>query len=220
MSPLGTSKGGKLLSPSKTYFETQMTENLVTVFDNWSALSLFDTFTRVSNKFQDEYRSWEYNYFNIYIHCLYSKFFLYLTSTKLSDITIVNKETAAIRDEFLEFINDELHSHISYKFLPNLLTEKLQNSLGIDKEVENMETKVQRINEHFQEKRENTLNIVISIIAFLSVFSSLYDFSEWMIKIGYPENYMFPYTSIFTGISIFSIILILIFRRANKKTIK
>ncbi|MBC8146422.1 MAG: hypothetical protein H8E98_00380 [Bacteroidetes bacterium] len=220
VSPLGTSKGGKLLSPSKTYFETQMTENLVTVFDNWSALSLFDTFTRVSNKFQDEYRSWEYNYFNIYIHCLYSKFFLYLTSTKLSDITIVNKETAAIRDEFLEFINDELHSHISYKFLPNLLTEKLQNSLGIDKEVENMETKVQRINEHFQEKRENTLNIVISIIAFLSVFSSLYDFSEWMIKIGYPENYMFPYTSIFTGISIFSIILILIFRRANKKTIK
>lgn len=210
VSPLGSSEGKGILAPSQSYYNEQLSNNLISIFKNWSALSLFDTFTRISNDFKDEYRSWEYDYFNIYIHSLYTKFFLYLTSSKLSDVTIVNKETANIRDEFIEFINDELHTHVSYKFLPNLITKKLHNSLGIEQEVERMGTKVLRINEHFQEKRDKTLNIAISLIAFLSVFSSLYDFSEWGISIGYPKELMFPYTSISVGLIIFIVILILL----------
>lgn len=210
ISPLGSAKGKGGLAPSKQYYNNQISDNLISVFDNWAALTLFDTFTRISNNFPDEFRSWEYDYFNVYIHTLYSKFFLYLTSSKLSDVTTVNKETAAIRDEFIEFINDELHSHISYKFLPNLITEKLHQSLGIEIEVAKMETKVLRINEHFQEKREKTLNIAISVIAFLSVFSSLYDFSEWGISVGYPRNLMFPYTSVAIGLIIFGTIFFIL----------
>ena len=106
-------------------------------------------------------------------------------------------------DEFIEFINDELHSHVSYKFLPNLIIEKLHHSLGIEVEVDKMEVKVLRINEHFQEKREKRLNIAISLIAALSIFSSLYDFSEWGVAIGLPKELMFPYISIGVAILIF-----------------
>lgn len=215
VSPLGTSTGKTPSSPSLSYLQSQLSNNIISVFNNWSALTLFDTFTRISNNFPDDFKSWEYNYFNIYIHTLYSKFFLYLVSTKLSDVTIVDKETTIIRDEFIEFINDELHSHVSYKFLPNLVIEKLHHSLGIDTEVEKMEIKVQRINEHLQEKRGRTLNLAISIIAFLSVFSSLYDFSEWVVSLGVPHKFMFPYGSLFFGLLIFSVIIFLIFKKNN-----
>lgn len=213
VSPLGSSKGKGGLSPSEKYYQKQIDNNLISVFSNWSAMSLFDSFVRVSSKYPDTFNSWGHEYFNIYIHALYSKFFLYLTSTKLSDVTIVNRETAKIRNEFIEFINDEIQSHVSYKFLPNYLTEKLHYSMGVNVEVENMGVKVQRINEHFQEKRENTLNIAISIIAFLSIFSSLYDFSEWGVSNGLPKEIMFPYVSISVSIITFSLIFYLILRK-------
>ncbi len=216
ISLLGSAEGKGFLAPSPQYYKKQISENLISVFNNWSALTLFDTFTRISNDFPDSFKSWEYDYFNIYIHTLYSKFFLYLTSSKLSDVVVVNRETANIRDEFIEFINDEFHSHVSYKFLPNLIVERLHNSLGIEIEVEKMETKVSRINEYFKEKRENTLNIAISIIAFLSIFSSLYDFSEWGISLGYPRELMFPYTSITIGLVIFGAIAFILRKNFRK----
>ena len=216
ISPLGSAEGKGFLAPSPEYYEQQISENLISVFNNWSALTLFDTFTRISNDFPDRFKSWEYDYFNVYIHTLYSKFFLYLTSSKLSDVTVVNKATADIRDEFIEFINDEFHSHVSYKFLPNMIVEKLHNSLGVNVEVDKMETKVLRINEYFKEKREKTLNIAISVIAFLSVFSSLYDFSEWGISVGYPRELMFPYTSITIGLVIFGAIFFILRKNIQK----
>ena len=215
ISPLGSAAGEGGLAPSKEYYQSQLLENRISVFNNWSALALFDTFTRLSSQFPDRFHSWEYDYFNVYIHALYSKFFMYITSSKLSDVTIVNKETSIIRDEFIEFINDELHSHVSYKFLPNLMIEKLHHSLGIETEVKQMEIKILRINEYLQEKRDKTLNIAISVIAVLSVFSSLYDFSEWGVANGYPKDWMFPYTSISISILVFAIIFIILRKNKN-----
>ncbi len=216
ISPLGSAAGRGGLAPSKEYYKSQLDENRISVFNNWSALALFDTFTRVSSQFPDRFHSWEYDYFNVYIHTLYSKFFMYLTSSKLSDVTIINKETSIIRDEFIEFINDELHSHVSYKFLPNLMIKKLHHSLGIETEVKQMEIKVLRINEYLQEKRDKTLNIAISVIAVLSVFSSLYDFSEWGVANGYPKSWMFPYTSISISIIVFAVIFVILRKNKNK----
>jgi len=212
---LGSSKGKGVFAPSESYFKEQIANNKISVFRNWSALALYDTFTRISMNFPDRFRSWEYDYFNLYIHCLYIKFFMYLTNSELSDVTVVSKRTEKIRDKFIEFINDYHHSHISYKFLPDLLQDKLMLSLEIQSEIERMETKILRINEHFQERREKSFNIALIIITLLSVFSVLYDLSEWVIKMGVSRDVMYPYVSITNGIIIFLLIYI-IFRKGRK----
>jgi len=212
---LGSSKGKGVFAPSESYFKEQIANNKISVFRNWSALALYDTFTRISMNFPDRFKSWEYDYFNLYIHCLYIKFFMYLTNSELSDVTVVSKRTEKIRDMFIEFINDYHHSHISYKFLPDLLQDKLMFSLEIQSEIERMETKIMRINEHFQERREKTFNIALVIITLLSVFSVLYDFSEWGVNLGISRDVMYPYITITNGIIIFLLIYI-IFRKGRK----
>lgn len=214
-SPIGTSIGDSDYAPSDNYFNNQIENNMINIFNNWSALALFDTFTRISVNYKDEFRVWEYNYFNLYVHSLYVKFFLFATSNKLSDVTIVNNETKKIRDEFIEFINDEFHSSVSHKFLPNQIINKLHYSLGIVEEVNNMEIKVKRINDYLHEKRAKKLNIVISLLAFLSIFSSIFDFSEWLISLGYPKEYMFPYTSLGV-LSLIIIIMLIVFLRKDE----
>jgi len=143
-----------------------------------SILSLFDTFTRISMNFPDKFKSWELDFFHVYIHCLHIKFYLYSINTEISDVTNINKQTEKLRNNFIEFINDYHHTQISYKFLPDLIQDKLMYSLDIHAEISQMEIKIQRINQHFQEKREKTMNFVLVVITFLSVFSVIYDISQ------------------------------------------
>lgn len=199
MSPLCSAKGEGIFAPSKSFYEGQLKNNKISIFQNWSALSLFDTFTRISMNFPDDYRSWEYDYYNIYIHCLYLKFFMYLTNTELSDLTSVTKRTEIIRDKFIEFINDNYHSHISYKFLPDLMQDKLLYSLEIPSEIEKMEIKIQRINEHMQEKRQKAFNKVLITMTLLNIVGVVFTLSEWFVNLGLPRSTVYPFIS--TGIS-------------------
>ena len=140
---------------------------------------------------------------------------MYLTNSELSDVTRVDKRTEKIRDRFIEFINDYYHSHISYKFLPDLLQDKLIYSLEIQSEIENMETKIQRINEQFQEKREKTFNIALVVITLLGVFTVIYDLSEWVVRIGVKKETVYPIPSITFGVIVF-LLIFLIFKMKKK----
>ncbi len=215
VSIIGSAKGEGIFAPSDTYLKEQLNNNKISVFKNWSALALYDTFTRSSINFPDTYYSWEYDYFNLYIHCIYIKFFMYLTNSELSDVTRVDKRTEKIRDRFIEFINDYHHSHISYKFLPDLLQDKLLYSLEIQSEIEKMETKIQRINEQFQEKREKTFNIALIVITLLGVFTVIYDLSEWVVRIGVKKETVYPIPSITFGVIVF-LLIFLIFKIKKK----
>ncbi|MBA7582021.1 hypothetical protein ES708_23940 [subsurface metagenome] len=215
VSIIGSAKGDGIFAPSESYLKEQLANNKISVFKNWSAIALYDTFTRISIDFPGTFKSWEHDYFNLYIHCIYIKFFMYLTNSELSDVTIVDKRTEKIRNRFIEFINDYHHSHISYKFLPNLLQDKLIYSLEIQSEIEKMETKIQRINEQFQEKREKSFNIALIVITLLSVFSSIYDLSEWTVSMGVENEFIYPVPSITSGIIIF-LLIYLIFKVKRK----
>lgn len=215
MSPIGSAGGDTLFTPSDTYYEEQIDNNRISVFRNWTALALYDTFTRVSIGTEDQFRSWENDYFNLYIHTIYSKFFMYLTNSELSDVTKVDKRTEVIRDRFIEFVNDYQHTQISYKFLPDLIRDKLLYALGIQSEIERMDVKIQRINEQFQEKREKSFNTALVVITLLSVFSVIYDLSEWSVRMGIERSWVYPVPSIISGVLIFGLIF-LIFRMKRR----
>jgi hypothetical protein len=205
-------KGGN--SPSTAYYARQLNENRLSVFRNWSALALYDTFTRVSMDFPDTYRSWEYDYFLVYIHCLYIKFCMYLTNAKITTVTHVTRDTQRLRDQFIDFVNDNYHHQISYKFLPDLLKDKIMFALEVPREIEMMEIKINRINQHLREKRERSFNLTLLAITLLSVFPVVYNFSEWLVFLGLPRTFVYPYPSL----GVITLILILIYVLLRNKS--
>lgn len=180
LSPVGTAEGKGDFAPAKEYYERQLSENKISIFKNWSALCLFDTFTRISLNYPDKFNSWENEQFNIYIHSLYLKFYMYLANTQISHITEVSGETQKIRDGFVQFINEYYMSHISYKWLANEIHDKLLIGLDAKGELEKMEVKIKRINEYFREKRSKRLNRLLLTIALISIISVF--LNSWNLK--------------------------------------
>ena len=88
VSPIGTAEGNTANTPSKEYYSGLIKKHKISVFNNWSAFSLFDTFTMISVKKEDPYRLWEYDYFNVYLMAIYLKGFIFLANTTLSDVTV------------------------------------------------------------------------------------------------------------------------------------
>lgn len=192
MSPIGTAMGNGTLSPAPEYYHRLISGNTIKIFKNWTALSLYDTFTRISCNYPDQYKSWEYDYFHVYIYALYMKFYIYVTNSKLSDVTVYDRKTHRLRNEFIEFMNDYHHTQISYKFLPDAVKDKILYSLDIQLEMEKMETKINRINSTFQEKRENQMNIILSAITILSIISFVKDTSDWLVLMGMEKSVIYP----------------------------
>lgn len=215
VSPLGSAAGNTMFSPSEQYYSEQMSQNKISIFKNWSALALYDTFTRISVNFSDRFNTWEYDFYNVYVYSLYIKTFLYFTNTRLSDVTILNKENEAIRDRFVEFVNDYHHTQISYKFLPDLLKDKMAFALNIPSEVDSMEVKISRINQHVQERRQQRMNFILVMITFLSLFSLGRDVAGYFISSGVDKELMYPYGTAAIIVVIVSSVVALV--RYNKK---
>lgn len=210
VSPIGTSEGNDVNAPSEKYFQDLMEKHKISVFKNWSALSLFDTFTMVSYKKEDPYRLWEYDYFNVYMMAVYMKGFIYLANTTLSDVTVANRRSELVKNTFIEFINDYFISNISYRFLPNVLNEKIIAGLDIQVEIEKMEKKIDRLNETLKRNRDNRLNITILVLAIFSIFSVITDFSDWLSISMESKNWLYPYGGILALIVLVAILFVTI----------
>ena len=90
------------------------------------------------------------------------------------------------------------------------------HALEIHTEIEKMETKIQRINESFQEKRDVTLNKALAIIIFLSLFSVICDLSSWLEELGVKSIWIYPYGSLSILLIIITV-LIVIFKMTGRK---
>jgi len=213
---LGTAAGNNEFSPSKTYYNDLIENHTISVYNNWAALALYDTFTRISINYPDTYRAWENEYFNIYVHCLHLKFYMYYTNSQLSDIINVSKRTKAIRNEFIAFLNKYQHIQISYKFLPDKIKDRLFIALDIPSETEHLEQKVQRINELSQEAKMESSNLILYIIALLGIVQSIVAFSDWFVKLGISDKFVYPNGSLFFSVLLVSLIGA-IFLIRNKK---
>lgn len=211
VSGLGSASGIGEYAPSESYFNEQMRNNRISVFKNWSALCLFDTFTRISLNQKDFYKNWEYDYFTIYIYTLYIKSFMYHINTEVSDIARVSKKTGQLKNKFITFINEYYLSHISYKFLPNLLYNKWMYAMEVRTEIDKMELKIQRINNFFQKKREIVVSKALTILSFLGIFAVIYYFSSWMEKLGISHNWLYPYGSISFLLIIIAVLSVIFF---------
>ncbi len=217
VSPIGTSEGNDVNAPSEKYFRELMEKHKISVFKDWSALSLFDTFTMVSYNKEDPYRLWEYDYLNVYIMAVYIKGFIYLANTTLSDVTVANRRSELVKNSFIEFINDYFISNISYRFLPNVLSEKIIAGLDIQVEIKVMEKKIDRLNETLKRNSDNRLNITILVLAIFSIFSVITDLSDWLSISMESSIWLYPYGGILALIILMGILFVTVNYSKMKK---
>lgn len=203
-------------SHSHEYTDIIFKQNTISIFMNWKAIPLFDSFTRISCSFHDQFQSWENDYFLIYVHCLYTKFQLYNFNSQLKDVSKIDYRTSKLRKGFIEFVNDYNLAYISYKFLPNHLYEKINDSLEIQKEIDKMELKIGRLHDAYQERKSKQTNQILLTLSLLSILSVLTDLSQWFENVGFPKEIIYSkvvVTVILISIASFAILLFLKNRR-------
>lgn len=224
-SPIGASVGkGKVpsLKPAPEYFQQIVEENKIAVFDNWSALALFDTFTILHKGSLYNY-NWETKYFRfLYVITLFVKNYL----IELNKVFHDPKDENSLENEFYNFDRDFNFDQISYNFLPQVIYEKIRFSLHLDREIEKLQLAIDRdtaikekIRNEQEAQSEKRINTALLIVAFLAVVSAVWDGSEWaatVINVERNQNYSI-YSVAFMVAVIFAIVILLLKKNATRK---
>jgi len=171
-SPIGTKEGlVPGLVPSDHYSQ-KVLNNKISIFQNWEALSLFDTFTCIGSSQLSgfNYRTWDYTYFRIYLYRLFFKYNVYRYNSEIFE----EKESAnKVRDQFDSFLNRYDISHVSFNFLGNEIYKTIGKSLELDHELEKLRVRITNLSQAIQEERENKTNILLQIVTVLGGISSV-----------------------------------------------
>ncbi len=222
-SPVGAAAGkGKvpLLQPSEQYFNETITNNKISVFENWSALALFDTFT-VLHKGSVYNYNWETKYFRfIYVLTLYAKNYL----IELNRVFHDPLDNNLYENDFYTFDRDFNFDQISYNFLPQYIYEQIRKSLNLDKESEKLKIAIDRdtavkdkIHKAREEENEKRINTALLIVAFLAIVSAVWDGSEWAASVfGLERSLLYSALSSAFMVVIVVTIIILLRRKYGK----
>lgn len=172
---IGTAGGNSYYTPSPEYFKSLM-KGKIAVFNNYTILPLFDTFTVVGegvitspnpNAEFGMKLSWTQTYFRIYLYNIFIKYNLFRYNLEMGD------DSVKVRDEFESFLNTYNLSHISYNFLPNLIFHQHRKSLQIDEELEKFQERINRISQAIQEEQQKRSNLLLGIVGAMTSISSV-----------------------------------------------
>jgi len=180
-------------SNSEELYREIMQSNTVSVYSNWKALSLFDSFTVIGESLPDISRTWCSTYLLIYIHCLKLKFYLFYVNSELAKSVNLARNTERLRTKFVEFISCNNFSSVSFNMLPNKLYLTIHRSLDIGNEVEELEKKITKMNQLIRERNEKRLNRIVLLLALLGAVSVIFHASEFLMKLFSLKEDSYPY---------------------------
>ena len=167
---------GDSMSFTKCYFDQIMSKGRLSVFKNWSALALLDTFTILAFR-PGVYALgfWESDYFGkIYLYTLFRKFFLFRLNNNLRTQP---SRVSRLKDELEVFNGEYSFPMLSYNFLPELFVEAMETGLDIEDE----KGKISQMVTHEKERKEaetgDRMNLFLGVISALTLFSAIWDFA-------------------------------------------
>lgn len=219
-SPVGSSIGEgsvKSLQPSEDYFNLITSNHKISVFNNWSALSLFDSFV-VLHKGAIYNYNWESVYFRLlYVHSLYIKSYL----SSISKEFYLTKENRNLENEFQEFNRNFNLEQISYNFLPQIIYEKIRSGFNIKNELAEIRNSIERDYKKHQEKMQaeeeasqKRINTALFIVAILAVLSTVKDGAELLQQFFSPSfSGMYKVLTILAVMIIFTIVFRLLIKK-------
>jgi len=191
--PIGSAKGEKKdFEPSKEYYEELIRDNSFSVFKNWKAMALFDTFTVIGNSLQNKMdTTFKETYFNIYVHALHFKYYLFNINFLIKNPTDLKDKNNSRRNYYFEFISDNYFHNISYNFLPNIIIKKMYHALNIPLEVEILQKKINIYDDIIQEETQKMQKKILLFIAILGISQAIWDSSEYIKSMFFSDNSRF-----------------------------
>jgi hypothetical protein len=181
---IGSAGGTEYYSPSQDYYKSLL-KNKISVFNNYTILTLFDSVTVIGNRIIDvnpesyKRKTWSQSYFRIVLYNLFIKYNLFRYNSELQEDS--ESDEVELRDKFESFLNTYNFSHISYNFLPNLLFQSHKESLDIENELKLFQKRILRISESIkeeQQKRSNALLGIVGIFTSIGAVQPIYEFAE------------------------------------------
>jgi hypothetical protein len=164
-------------APSQRYFNEIVEQNLVSVFKNWTALALFDTFTMLGTGITESVRkNWIDNYFGmIYLYNIFVKSYLF----DLNNNYDAQEKDKGARDLFNEtydlFDTHYYFPHISYNFLPRKIHIHISDALEIDTEKKRIFERINRQNDILEKQSDTKMNQLLFVMTCLTIFSAIWD---------------------------------------------
>lgn len=194
-SKLGSVSAKNYDTPSDEYYDEIM-NNKVSAFNSSTSLALLDSYTVIGHDLfysngeihRNNFSSYNNIYFSIYLFNLYIKYNVFRFNSKFKD------DPVRYKSRFEVFINEYNYSHISFDFLPNLIYSKMRAALGIEKEIEQFEKRLNALASNIQEeqeKRQAALLGIISIISSISAIEPIKEYTEKVREFSGLENTLF-----------------------------
>ena len=185
VAPIGSYRPDEDFSSSKSYFDKIMKEGRVSVFNNWKALSLFDTFTIIGHDVsKGNVSNWIDNYFGmLYISELYVKFYLFRLN---NDFRIYHKSAGKLLEQFDEFEYGCWFDNVSYNFLPRLIHRAMESGLEILPEKQRLYQMLAQQKDKREKDDDQRMNNLLFYLTLFTTFSMVWDASSLF-------NEMYPF---------------------------
>ena len=170
-----------------SYYERTMEEGQVSVFEGWSALALFDSFTMLSEPQPDFRRDiWANDYFGmIYIYELYRQAFLYhyngLFRMKRCDIV-------KLESDILLFERRYRFERFSYNFLPLEIGRAMERALELEESTQALRSMVTQASAVYDKESDERMNTVMTGLTLITLCSTVWDLFSLLEVAIVPDN--------------------------------
>ena len=209
------------LSPSKEYYYKMIQENTVSVFRNWKALALFDTFTVLFKTTEKGILfTWRNFYFRlIYIHLLYQKTMLFVVNRKFRSKEETN-ECRNLLHDMKQLQHWYAFPRISYNFLPQMIYKAIDHGLEIAEEREALQHHIEQETARVEKINDYHIGKLVLFITFITIASALYDGTSLLSEAFNIETGTLCYQILALCISIFVIFtMIFIYKKYKNEKI-
>ncbi len=185
LAPIGSYNPEDDYSSSKEYFDSIMKDGKVSVFNNWKALALFDTFTMFGHDISEStIANWVENYFGmLYISELFVKFYLFRLN---NDFRINHKGADKLLEQFDDFEYGCWFDNVSYNFLPRIIHHSMEQGLEVLSEKQLLYQMIAQQKNRREERDNQRMNNLLFYLTLLTTFSMVWDASSLF-------NEMYPY---------------------------
>lgn len=178
---------------AEAYLTRVMERGRLSVFHNWDALALMDTFTVYLRDVSEALAAnWKDIYFRtIYLHALFQKCYLFSLNTRFreslrqSSPSVIGQmlplrggvKGATLSEEYESFERWCCFHKISYNFLPLELAAAIDNALEIGEEQALLHDMLEREKTRRDEANDRMVNTLLFCLSLLTLFSAIWDLS-------------------------------------------
>ena len=174
VAPVGSYDAKSLDSPSEDYFRKILSENSLSIYNNWKCLSLSDTLTILCSDCPDWLvANWKNDYFGlIYIWQLFRRNYLYRLTRRFR---YERENAGGLERESVDFERSCSFHRISYNFLPEEFSACTAGGLKIEKEKNELYHMIAQEESESEKKADNRMNSLLFFMTCLTMASTIYD---------------------------------------------